>query len=57
MGKVPEYTRRAIEKYRKKQYYMQIRFSKEEKEMLDSVGLTSSECANLIRDELARRLK
>lgn len=57
MGKVPEYTRRAIEKYRKKQYYMQIRFTKEEKEMLDSVGLTSSECANLIRDELARRLK
>ena len=55
MGKIPEYTKRAIDNYRKKHYFMQLRFDRDIKERLELAGLTAAEVAVLVLDELERR--
>ena len=55
--KTPEYTRKAIREYQKKQYFMQVRFPVELKERLAAAGLTSSVVADLVLKELEKREK
>lgn len=57
MGKVPIYTKRAIDKYRKKHYFMQVRFDRSMKERLEVAGLTAAAVADLVIKELEKREK
>lgn len=55
MGKVPTYTKNAIDRYRAKHYFMQVRFNKDIKTRLDAVGLTASAVSDLVLKELEKR--
>ena len=55
MGKVPSYTKKAIDTYRKKHYFMQVRFDKSIKDRLEAVGLTAAAVSDLVLKELEKR--
>ena len=53
--KTPIYTKRAIDNYRKKRYFMQVNFPAEYKQRLIDAGLNASEVQKIILEELQRR--
>ena len=53
--KTPEYTRKAIENYRKKHYFMQVRFPLELKERLAAAGISAAVVSDLVLKELEKR--
>ena len=53
--KTPDYTRKAIEKYRRKFDLQQLRLDKGLKARAAAVGLTPSGMADIIRQEVERR--
>lgn len=55
--KTPDYTRRAIDKYREKFDYITIKAPKGTKERLEAVGMTPADRVKAILDEIERREK
>lgn len=53
--KTPIYTKRAIDNYRKKRYFMQVNFPIEYKQRLIDAGLNASEVQRIILEELTKR--
>ena len=56
-SKMPEYTRRAIENYRKTHKTLQIVFSLDELERMTAAGMTSKDIKPLVMAEIERREK
>lgn len=55
MGKIPTYTKKAIDKYRKKHYFMQIRLPLDYKERLAETGITSAWVSDMVKKEVEKR--
>lgn len=55
--KTPEYTRRAIDNYRKTHKTLQIVFSLDELERMTAAGMTSKDIKPLVMAEIERREK
>ena len=53
--KTPEYTRKAIETYRKKHYFMQVRFPLDYKDRLAAAGISAAVVSDLVLKELEKR--
>ena len=54
-SKMPEYTRRAIENYRKTHKTLQIMFSFDELDRMKAAGMTTKDIKPLVMTELERR--
>ena len=56
MGKVPEYTRRAIDKYRESKYNVSVTLPIEYRELIRSAGFSGNGFINeAVKNELIRR--
>lgn len=56
MGKVPEYTRRAINKYKERKYNLSVALPLEYKELILSTGFSGNGFVNeAVKNELVRR--
>ena len=56
-NKTPEYTRRAIDNYRKTHKTIQVTFSIDELERMENAGMTSKDIKPLVIKEIERREK